>query len=321
MPNFLDSALASGAELPDNVEKTEEEVAEKTEKEVPSGEPEKEAKQEPAKEEPIKEEPVKEDPKVDEAKEQAAATKKEIDYKSWLETNEETLRQYLNEKNTDYKALPPVELVRRRIQAENPEFTSDDVASELEDKYGVGLTLIEIDEDVMLPEELAEAKRQNRATEKEIAKGLRALKSDSAKAVEFFEHNKQSLSLPKFEIDEVLPAKEEPVSLETYQEQLITQAEEQREKEWIPQIKQVVDPLEALTEQVEYEDNGNKVVLDVTYKLSKEEKDQIQEDLNEYITSARDGKYVDAQGNADVQRFVEDKAKELHFKKLLKTVF
>lgn len=256
-----------------------------------------------------------------EAAEAAAAsesTKEEIDYKSFFEEHENTLRQYLNEKNTDYKALPALELVKRKISAENPEFDNDDVNQELEDKYGIGLELIPIDEDVMEPEEIAAAKRENKLIEKEIQKGARALKKDSAIAAEYFEQQKQSLTLPKFEVERKASPVVEP-DYTSYNESLVEAAIKNKEEVWIPQLKGVIDPLESLTEQVEYEDNGNKVVLNVDYKLSKEEKDEIQVELNDYIASAKDSKYVDEKGNSDLQRFVEDKAKEIHFKKLLKT--
>jgi len=328
MSNFLDKALELGAELPENVIKTAEELeAEKIANDEAQALADKAAEEKAeadrlaaeGQEKTAEEIQAEKDAEEARLKAESQPTKKEIDYSSFLTENEKTLREYLNEKNTDYKALPALELVKRKISAENPEFDSEDVTHELEDKYGIGLSLIEIDEDVMEPEEVAAAKRENKLIEKEIAKGARALKKDSAQAAEYFEQQKQSLTLPKFEVEEET-VQQENFSPEKYQEDLVEQAIKNKEEYWIPQLKQVIDPLESLTEQVEYEDNGNKVVLNVDYKLSKEEKSEIQEELNEYIASARDSKYVDAQGNPDLQRFVQDKAKEIHFKKLLKTV-
>lgn len=317
--SFLDKAFESGAPKPEPIEQI---VGE--EKEPPTGEPEKEKEviAEEPKTEPVKEE-VKEEIKEEPKAEPAAPTKKEVDYKEWLEQHESTLRQYLNEKNTDYTTLPQIEVVKRKIQADNPEFNDEDVENELEDKYGLSLSLIEIDPDVMDEAEIAEAKRLNKETEKAISKFDRALKKDATQAVKYFNELKGSLELPKFELDVEpveAPKAGETFNPETYQEQLVEAANKNRDEVWIPAIKEAIEPLEALTEQVEYEDNGNKVVLAVNYKLSKDEKAEILTDLSDYISKPSDVKYVNAQGETDVQRFVQDRAKELLQTKLLKTV-
>lgn len=265
-----------------------------------------------------------EDVKVDEevkadAVEDAAPSKVEVDYQGWLTENEGTILQYLREKNTDYSTLPKEDLVRLKLKQDNPHFSDEDVSEELADRYGLGLKPVTIDEDNMTVEEIEEAKRENKKLQALQARGSRLIKTDAAQAAKFFEDQKAGITLPKFEID--APKVEKAVFNEdAYTKQVQDKAQEYKEKNWIPTLQKVIDPLESITEQVEYEDNGNKVVLDVNYKLSKDEKDAVLQDLADYMGKPSDEQYVDAQGNPDVQRFVQDRVKELNFKKLLKTV-
>ncbi len=248
-------------------------------------------------------------------------TKEEIEYKDWLNSNEDVLYNFLKEKKTDYTQLSQEELVARKIKAENPEYDANDVKEELQEKYGIGLELKEIDEDSMTPEEISEAKAHNAEVNKQISKGTRALKKDAGLATKFFEEGKQSLELPKFEIERKGQAK--PDNLFTAEDFLEAQSQslkEEKEKNWIPTLKQVIEPFEGIKKQVEYEDNGNKVLLDVDYKLSKQEKDEVLASLSDYIQQPTDTKYFDAEGKADVQRFVHDKVAEINLDKLLKTV-
>lgn len=243
-------------------------------------------------------------------------TKKEIDYKDWLEQNEGTIKTYLDEKSTDYAKLPSEELVRRKIKAENPDFDENDIRDELQDKYGIGLQKREIDDEMDI-EEQAEIRKENAEIDKLISKGKRELKKDAGVATKFFEERKGNIELPKFEVDAPQPTETfDPVK---YEEEINRQSQEYKEKEWIPQLKSIIEPLESLKEQIDFEDNGNKVVLDVDYKLSKDEKEQILGQLADYKAHPSDSKYINDKGVADVERFLQDKATELMYKKLLKT--
>lgn len=270
--------------------------------------------------EPIVEEPVVE-PIVEEPVIEEAPTSQEIDYKEFLESNEDVLFTYLKEKRTDYGSLGQLELVKMKIKADNPEFDSSDVEAEMQDRYGVDLEKIEIDEDTMTDEELAQAKAHNKEVDKQVSKGNRELKKDASVASKYFEENKSKIELPKFEV-EAKQAKVETAVFDqdAFQEEQIKQYTEYKEKTWLPQLKAVIEPFESLKKQVEYEDNGNKVVLDVDYKVSKEEKAEIESELADYISQPSDSKYTDDKGNIDLQRFVSDKVAEKFHEKLLKTV-
>lgn len=249
-----------------------------------------------------------------------APVKEEIDYKDWFSNNKDTLYEYLKETNTDYKQLSAQELVEKKLRADNPQFDEQDIQQELQERYGVGLTKIEINPDVMDDLEIAEAKLHNKEVDKLVSKGNRSLKKDSAEALDFFESKKGSIELPKFEIERQAAVKEQTLSIEDYFAEQQVVAQEFKEKEWIPQLKQVIDPFTSITKNVEYEDNGNKVVLSVDYKLSEGEKGEILAGLSDYIQQPTDQKYFDADGNPDVHRFVQDKSAEMHLEKLLRTV-
>lgn len=246
--------------------------------------------------------------------------KEEIDYKDWLTNNEDTLFTFLKEKNTDYSKLSQQEVVKRKIKLENPNFDDDDIEGELRDKYGVGLELITVDEDTMTDEQIAEANRHNKEVKSLISKGTRALKTDASKAIEFFEENKGKIELPKFEVERKAIKQDNLFTAEDFIKAQQEDLKVNKEQNWIPTLKQVLEPFEGVTKQVEYEDNGSKVVLDVDYKLSKQEKEEVLVALSDYIQQPADQKYFDAEGNPDLQRFVQDKVAEINLDKLLKTV-
>jgi len=273
---------------------------------------------------PVEEVVAVETPIVEETvvvEEPVVPTKKVIDYSTFLAENEGTIKKYLDEKNTDYSKLPQEELVRRKIQEDNPEFDQYDIEDVLAEKYGIGLEKKEINEDTMTSDEIAEAKRDNAEIDKLIAKGKRELKKDASQASKHFEEIKNSLQLPTWEIEEPIVAQEPTQTFDpvAYQQELVEAEQKDKEERWIPQLKSIIDPLESLKEQIEFDDNGNKVVLDVDYKVSKEEKEEILNQLADYKAHPSDSQYLDDKGNADVERFLRDKATQLMYKKLIKT--
>lgn len=254
---------------------------------------------------------------IQEQEEDNKPKKVEVDYKSFLEENKDIFLTYLKEKNTDYSSLKPEEVVYLKLKNENPEFSEEDLKEELADKYGIGLSKIEIDKDIMTDDEIKEAESYN----KSIDKKLRALKKDAPSAVQYFNSLKESLELPKFEMEFSEDEKINPEDfIKNYENENLVKVQEHKEKVWKPQLKEVLDSFESVKEVVEFDDNGSKVAINVDYKLSKDDKEELFNYLSEYLGHPSDSKYVDASNNPDLQRFVEDKAKEISFKKLLKTV-
>ncbi len=290
--------------------------------EEPVAEPETPQPEEtPVVEEPTVEEPVTEQPTetpVDVEPSEPTSEKLKVDYKEWFSQNEETFHKYLKEKNTDYSQMSSEALMEMKFRQENPHLSNEDIKEELSDKYGIGQSKMSEDiadyenDDSDGKEELKEAKAFNR----ELARKQRELKKEVPSLVKQFEEAKANIQLPEFEID--APKKVEEVKQMTAEEQyeeLQRQAETYKNEQWIPQLKQSIDSFESVKTEVEYEDNGDKVVLNVDYKLSEADKKELLEEYGDYIVTAKDQeKYQDLDG------FLKDKAPAKVLSKLLKTV-
>lgn len=299
MSDFLRQALEANGELTPKEEVVEEQVNEQTSTELVEEQPAIETAEEVTTNELV-EEPVKED---------VVPEKIKVNYNEWLTQHEQTISKYLTEKNTDYKSLDPEKLAELKFRKDNPNLTEEDIREELADKYGIGLSKMSEDLDDYEDElELKEAKEHN----KNLAKLQRELKKAAPKFAEEFEQNKYSIELPDFEID--IPKQQYKTQEDIYDE-IIQQTETYRQEQWIPELKKSVDSFESIKQQIEYEDNGNKVVLDVDYKLSDADKQEIIDEYGDYIVTAKDQeKYQDLDG------FLKDKAPAKVMSKLLKTV-
>ena len=305
--SFLDKVFEQSGENP--VDKAQVIEVENPEVEPPTDDA-------PKEEPKVEETPAVEEPKAEEPKEPVL---KEIDYKGFLEQNKETLKTYLNESDKDYKALGQEEVLRMKIKADNPDFDDNDVKDELAEKYGIGLEKKEIKDD-MSTEEVAQINKENAEIDKLISKGKREMKKDAVSAVNFFEERKSTLELPKWIQEEANQVTEEQTgkfSPEEYQAEVQRITQENKEKIWVPSLDKVFENFDTLKQSVKYTDNGSEVAFDVEYKLSKEEKETIRQELVDYVAQPSDTKYVDANGNPDLQRFVEDKSKQLYFDKLI----
>lgn len=251
--------------------------------------------------------------------------KVELDLFDFLKQHEDTVLKVLTEKGKDYSSLDNEQALRLKLQKENPEWDKDDVESELQDKYAVGLTKLEINESEMTDEEIKEAKAHN----KRIDTALRSLKKDGKQAIEYLSNLNADVELPKFEYTYEEDSQGSPVNpeeiLAQYQQQFIEQTQKQKEEQWIPELKTAFASLDSIKEEVKYVDNGNEVVLNVDYKLSEAEKNEVLKDLSDYVGQTKDDQYLikDAEGNitgTDVQRFVRDKSEELLRHKIYKTI-
>lgn len=271
-------------------------------------------------EESISEEPVIETPEqpIVEAEQPVVQEKIKVDYNQWLTENETTIKAYLNEKDKDYSKVPAEQLAEMKIRKDNPHFSDEDVRAELGEKYGVGLEKLSENIDDYQDLEESEAKqavKDAKAHNANLAKLQRGLKKDSPLFVKEFEDAKQSINLPEFEIEAPKVESAKPLTLEEQYEEIQKQAEAYKNEQWIPELKKSIDVFESIKQQVEYEDNGNKVVLDVDYKLSDTDKQELLEEYSDYIVTAKDQeKYQDLDG------FLKDKAPAKVLGKLLKTV-
>lgn len=240
-------------------------------------------------------------------------TKKKVtvDLNTYLEENIEVLKRYLNDLDTDYSKLSDKDAVKLKLKNDNPSWSDADVEAELNDKYA--FDLLDKDEDLLTEED-----------EKLIKRGARLLKSDAQKAKQSLEDIKATFdSLPELslEIDEPVAETiiEESFSQEDYIKQVTEQNQKQKEEVWIPTLQNTLNEIETLTEKIPYEDGDYKGEINVSYKLSDVEKQEVLNHLSDYIANPSDDKYFNADGSVNYKGFVEDKAKELNFHKILKT--
>lgn len=243
--------------------------------------------------------------------------KAKVEYKDWLDQHKEDIKRYIDETSTDYSQLSPEELVKQKLQRDNPDWTPEEISDELKDRYGIGLTKKEINEDEMTDAEIAEVKRYNEEVDRLLSKGSRTLKAEAKDALEFLNKQKEELSLPELEWDAPKP---EEIDYNKLNEDLIRMNTEYREKEVLPKFKEAVSGFESVKASVEYDDNGNKVVLDVNYKLSEAEKEKLADYLSGYAGNEKDAERYIVNGEVQYSKIVADEAARLLQANLLKTV-
>lgn len=234
-----------------------------------------------------------------------------VSYKDFLEQHKDSIFKYLKESSTDYSSLDNLEAIKLHLKAENPEWSDKLINDELEERYG--LSLKDLD-----PDELSSEEKSL------LNKAERLILKHGSEAKKFLSENRVTEEiLPEFdyelELEESAPEKV-GMTPEQYQEELIKSVEEHKEKVWIPALtKTINEQVDSITEDVEYELNGNKGVIKVNYKLSDAERKEILNDLSGYIAQESDNKYVNENGEVDYKGFVEDKAKLKVYSKLIKS--
>lgn len=242
----------------------------------------------------------------------AAPRKIKVEYQEWLESNKGTIQEYLSQKDKDYSLLSHEEAVALKLRRENPYFDSKDVKAELQEKYGIGLTKVEIDHEDMSPEEIREAERTNAL----IERGQRVLKAEGEKAKKELEEYKNGLALPEFEYEVSLDSSQEGEPFD--QEAVQKQVKEYRDQVWVPELNKAVSEVSSVKRSITFDDNGTEVTLDVELGLTKEDQEALVKGLTEYVPQASDAKYSKEDGTTDVKQFLQDKAQEVFIEKLIK---
>jgi len=241
-----------------------------------------------------------------------APAKIKVNFKEQFESKEQEIYNYLKEKNTDYSSLKAEDLVTLKFKQANPEFSEEDVKAELADIYGIGVEKIEINIDEMGDEEIAEAKLHN----KTVDRLQRNLKKEAKQAENYFNEIKQGLQMPDLELEldnEAKPVADEQGIIQKYEEDYTKQIQEEKEGVWIPEVKRLLKEVDSIKKLVEFDDNGSKVVIEVDYKLTDEEKQQSLQFLSDHIVTP-----YDRETYADVQGLVQGKVAEMNYDKLLK---
>ena len=185
--------------------------------------------------------------KVQEVKETPTAKepkKVELDIYDFIKNNKDTVLKVLD-KDKDFSSVSHEQALRLKLEKENPEWDKTDIEAELEDKYGVGLEKIEIDEDTMDAEEIKEAKSYN----KQVEAAQRSLKKDGKSALEYLSNENKDLELPKFEYTYDEEASQEVNTediITQYTEQLNQTAQKAKEEQWIPELQRAFTNVESV---------------------------------------------------------------------------
>lgn len=236
------------------------------------------------------------------------ASEKTQTYDEWFAENEAKLKQYLVEKDRDYKLMKPEDLLRLKYEKENPDLSREEVDGLLADDYSLGEQKIEIDKDLMDDDQIKAAETHN----KQIDKALRKLNADAKKAAKEFESQKASLEKPVYKVPEAKADPTEKYTIEEFQEMAAKEQEdfqanqEKIVKDWIEIVDQNFKP----SDKFAY--NG------VEVDLTKEEQDAIKHGVLTFQPRAGDETvYADEKGNVIWDKLTTTVAKSVLLDKLL----
>lgn len=245
--------------------------------------------------------------------------KVKVSLKDYVEQHQENLNNYFKYKNLDVDNMSSEELVKFKLKQEHPSWSDEDIKDELRDTYGLGLKEKQIPEDA-LDEEIEKINDYNERIKERIRRGERLMKADVEKSKKLLKEEQSKLELPEVELDVELDASPEKV-IEQYNQQLIEQNTKFIEEVWKPNITEAVSKVGGFKQPLEIDvQNGDKVVSELNYKLTTEQKSTLTDYLSSYQSHPSDEQYVvnKETGEIDFQRFVSDKAMSLFAKDIIK---
>src|SRR5690606_35769942 len=119
-----------------------------------------------------------ETPEVEEQiQETKISDKVKYNLKDVIEQHSNEVLEYFKYKNLDVDSMSNEDLIRYKLQQENPTWDSSDIEEELKSKYGIGLQERVIDEDG-LEEDIERDKEYNQRIREKIKQGERLLKTE-----------------------------------------------------------------------------------------------------------------------------------------------
>lgn len=213
--------------------------------------------------------------------------------------NEDEMFEYLSLKRTDYNEINDVDIVAGFISSENPNWDTDDVEFELEQKYGSALfeekvNLEEIDKEIY-PEEYKEALSWN----KDIDRAQKLLKRDALDRRSELEELKQNIQLPKS--DRSNSDNNKSSVDETEQQKGLSDEQVQYlQKQWLESVERDVPTVNEFKFKLGDEE--------VSYKVTEDEQKQMVQKMKEFNAEdylVKRG-WVKADGTADVKKITED---------------
>lgn len=223
-------------------------------------------------------------------------------YEAISQGNEEAAYNYLQEKFRDYNSMSDIDVIKTKLQRDNPTWTQRDIDVEIRSKYGKNFDLkdlSEIDPDIN-PREYEEAVRFN----EDIEKRETLLQRDARDSRVFLNESKKSIELPQIKSEPVA----EPVKQFTEEEIIALN------KAWEQRVESELPKLSDLSFKVGDEE--------VKYLATNEEKAELIAKMKgfndvEYLTSRG---WYDEKGNINILKVAEDVRKLENFDKVVSSI-
>jgi hypothetical protein len=208
-------------------------------------------------------------------------------YSSLSDGNDEEAYKYLQEKYRDYNNMADVDVIKMKLQKENPTWSPKDLDAEIKFKYGKNLEykdLESIDKDDE-PEKYAAIEQYN----DEVERKLISIERDARDSRNFLNDQKKNIELPKIKAEQIAetvqPTAEEIAAYN---------------KQWEQSVEAELPKLSDLSFNVDGED--------VQYKATNEEKAELMAKMKnfsdvEYLTSRG---WYDDKGQINILKVAED---------------
>jgi hypothetical protein len=213
--------------------------------------------------------------------------------------DEDTIYEYLSIKKTDYNEVNDIDVVAGFISSENPNWDTDDIEFELEQKYGSALfedkvDLSEIDKEIY-PEEYKEAVKIN----KEIDRAQKLLKRDALDKRAELEDLKENIQLPisgKRSDNNVSEYSEQ----ESQQEGLSPEQIQYLQQQWLDSVERDVPSVNEFKFNLGDEE--------VSYKVTEEEQSQLVQKMRDFNAEnyLLDRGWLNQDGTPNVKKITED---------------
>ena len=213
--------------------------------------------------------------------------------------SEDEIFEYLSLKRTNYNEINDVDIVSGIISSENPNWDTDDIEFELEQKYGSALfeekvNIEEIDKDIY-PEEYKEALLWN----KQIDKAHKLLKRDAIERRAELEEIKNNIQLPKSS-EASFDNNKSSVDEAEQQKGLSDEQVQYLQKQWLESVERDVPTVSEFKFKLGDEE--------VSYKVTADEQKEMVQKMKEFNAEdylVKRG-WVKPDGTADVKKITED---------------
>lgn len=222
-------------------------------------------------------------------------------YTNTADLDEDTLYEYLSLKKTDYNEVNDIDIVAGFISSENPNWDTEDIEFELEQKYGSALfedkiDLEEIDKDIY-PDEYKEAIKIN----KEIDRAQKLLRRDALDKRSELEELKQNIQLPTSDRNSTDNNVSRTSAEESESDQGLSPEQLQYlQQQWISSVERDVPSVSEFKFKLGDEE--------VSYKITQDEQREMVQKMKEFNAESYlvQRGWVKPDGTPDVKKITED---------------